>query len=332
MRIEEQEQIREQLRDVPAGTLALVRHSGVNPGSDALSAPLDVQMTGTGKLEQYEVFPGIEASFNTALAESVDMHHTGIASGLDVFYCRRGRIGWNMRGGISVYLGAGDVSIHPSDCCAQSAMLLPLQYAEGISISMDLELLAKSGDRLFQENGIDFSELEKRYCSGKPVTLAACQTLCGIFEPLYEAAPARRVPWLRLKVQELLLFLMDLQGDTPRQMPYGSRQTDLIREIHQMLTGHLDQRFTIEELSKKYLINPTTLKETFKAVYGQPIATYMKGYRMRHAMRLLRETDDSISDIAAAVGYESQGKFSHMFHSSTGVSPVEYRRQARGNP
>lgn len=331
MSIEEQEQVREQLRDVPAGTLALVRHPEVNPGSDTLPAPLGVQMTGTGKLEQYEVFPGIEASWNTALAESVDMHHAGSASGLDVFYCHSGRIGWNMRGGISVYLGAGDVSIHPSDCCAQSAMLLPLQYAEGISISMDLELLARSGDRLFRENGIDFAELQKRYCIGKPVTLAACPALRGIFEPLYEAAPARRVPWLRLKVQELLLFLTDLQGDALRQTPYGSRQTDLIREIHQMLIEHLEQRFTIEELSKKYSINPTTLKEVFKAVYGRPIATYMKGYRMRRAMRLLRETDDSISDIAAAVGYESQGKFAQMFHSSTGVSPVEYRRQARGS-
>ena len=327
MRVEDRERITALLQDVPAGTLALVRHSGIDPGSDALSAPLDVQMTGTGKLDQYEVFPGIEASFNTALAESVDMHHTGSASGLDVFYCHSGRIGWNMRGGVSVYLGAGDVSIHPSDCCAQSAMLLPLQYAEGLSISMDMGLLSKSSSQLFRENGIDFSELQRRYCNGKPVTLTACPTLRGIFEPLYEAAPAKRIPWLRLKVQELLLFLMDVTEETARQTSYGSRQTDLICEIHQLLTEHLEQRFTIEELSKKYSINQTTLKEVFKAVYGQPIATYMKEYRIRHAMQLLRETDDTVAEIAASVGYESQGKFARVFHTVTGVSPVEFRKQ-----
>ena len=36
---------------------------------------------------------------------------------------------------------------------------------------------------------------------------------------------------------------------------YFSQQTESIKEIHQQLTEHLDQRFTIAELSKQYLIN-----------------------------------------------------------------------------
>ena len=84
---------------------------------------------------------------------------------------------------------------------------------------------------------------------------------------------------------------------------YFSQQTELIKEIHQQLTEHLDQRFTIAELSKQYLINTSTLKEIFKAVYGQPIATYMKEFRVRQTMKLLRETNDTIADIASQVGY-----------------------------
>ena len=49
---------------------------------------------------------------------------------------------------------------------------------------------------------------------------------------------------------------------------YFSQQTELIKEIHQQLTEHMDQRFTIAELSKQYLINTSTLKEIFKAVYS----------------------------------------------------------------
>ena len=64
---------------------------------------------------------------------------------------------------------------------------------------------------------------------------------------------------------------------------------------------------------KAYLINTSTLKEVFKAVYGLPIATYMKEYRVHQAMKLLRETDATIADIAAQVGYETQGKFSKAF-------------------
>lgn len=107
---------------------------------------------------------------------------------------------------------------------------------------------------------------------------------------------------------------------------YFSQQTELIKEIHQQLTEHLDQRFTIAELSKQYLINTSTLKEIFKAVYGQPIATYMKEYRVRQAMKLLRETDASIADIANQVGYETQGKFSKAFKDVVQVLPTEYRK------
>nr|WP_287226964.1 hypothetical protein [Oscillibacter sp.] len=48
---------------------------------------------------------------------------------------------------------------------------------------------------------------------------------------------------------------------------YGSQQTSRIQEIHALLTEHLDRRYTIEELSHRYLLNTSTLKEVFKAVY-----------------------------------------------------------------
>lgn len=140
----------------------------------------------------------------------------------------------------------------------------------------------------------------------------------------------RRPPYLRLKLQELLLYLEGLEPGGRELTRYGSQQTARIQEIHALLTEHLDRRYTIEELSHRYLLNTSTLKEVFKAVYGLPIATYMKEYRVRRAMELLRESGGSIAAIAAAVGYESQGKFTRAFKDVTGQLPTEYRREHRG--
>lgn len=68
-----------------------------------------------------------------------------------------------------------------------------------------------------------------------------------------------------------------------------------------MLTEHLDQRFTIDELSKRYLINTSTLKEVFKTVYGLPIASYMKEYRIRQAM-FHKATDNDPPRLAKIMG------------------------------
>ena len=95
------------------------------------------------------------------------------------------------------------------------------------------------------------------------------------------------------------------------------------------MTEHLDQRYTIEELSRRYLINTSSLKEVFKAVYGLPIATYMKEFRVRRAMELLRESDASIADVAAQVGYESQGKFTKAFKDVAHQLPTAFRKQHR---
>ena len=45
------------------------------------------------------------------------------------------------------------------------------------------------------------------------------------------------------------------------------------------------------------------------------------------AAKLLRTTKQSIAEIAAASGYENQGKFGTVFKKIYGVTPLEYRRQ-----
>ena len=47
---------------------------------------------------------------------------------------------------------------------------------------------------------------------------------------------------------------------------------------------------------------------------------------MAQAAKLLTEGDESIAQIARAVGYESQSKFSTEFHKAFGVLPTEYRK------
>ena len=90
----------------------------------------------------------------------------------------------------------------------------------------------------------------------------------------------------------------------------------------------MERRITIEELSKQYLINPTTLKSVFKAVYGTSLAAHIKEHRMEQAAKLLRETDMSIAAIAQAVGYESQSKFTAAFKNQFAALPTAYRKQA----
>ena len=94
-----------------------------------------------------------------------------------------------------------------------------------------------------------------------------------------------------------------------------------------LAAANLAERVTIEELSRKYLMNTTTLKRCFKQVYGETIAAHMKKHRMEQAASLLLKTQNDIAAIAQAVGYESQSRFTAAFKETYGELPTEYRRR-----
>ena len=106
-------------------------------------------------------------------------------------------------------------------------------------------------------------------------------------------------------------------------------QLAVVHAVHDQLLRNMEQRVTIEALSKQHHINPTTLKTAFKAVYGTSIAAHIRQHRLEQAAGLLRQTDMSVADIARAVGYDSQSRLTAAFKSYFHAVPMEYRKSAR---
>lgn len=320
--------IAQALQWVPDGKFAIKKYDALGRHRILLMEQLKAQSEGKGRIETFQIFPGIEVSFQQYWAEQVHCQHAAIDSILEMNHCRTGRIGWNMRGGASIYLGAGDLCLHTKDCCADSDMLLPLGYYEGITFTVDLKVLEQNKLDILEEAGMPAELFYQKFCAaGKPLAIPANIEIEQIFSMLYDLPEPLQLPYCKLKAQEILLYLGKKELDCEKGLSqYVSQQTELIKEIHDFLIQHLDERFTIEELSKKYLINTSSLKSIFKAVYGAPLASYVKEYRMRQAMKLLRETDDSIAMIAEKVGYETQGKFTKVFKERKQILPTEYRR------
>lgn len=144
-------------------------------------------------------------------------------------------------------------------------------------------------------------------------------------EVYYTAAKTARSQVLHDMIEQTMEMTCPADEVFEESDGYDS-QVQTVNAVHAALVDDLTARPTIEELAAAYHINQTTLKTTFKRVFGQPIATYMKEYRVKRAIELLASTDWPIAQIAAAVGYESQSKFTQMFKSVTGVLPSSYRK------
>ena len=115
----------EALRSLPASSVIMETHPADGNGTpfyDHLKAATD----GRGKISIYPVFPGIELSFLVFQAGQASFHHAASPHVLEISHCCRGRVGWDLKKGMSVYLGAGDLTLHSTDCCADSVMRFPL--------------------------------------------------------------------------------------------------------------------------------------------------------------------------------------------------------------
>lgn len=88
---------------------------------------------------------------------------------------------------------------------------------------------------------------------------------------------------------------------------------------------HYDKRIKITELAGYVGINRCYLTNIFKQTYGISPQQYLIRLRMERAAALIKNSKDSINEIAECVGYEDALAFSKIFKQNYGVSPRAYR-------
>ena len=118
------------------------------------------------------------------------------------------------------------------------------------------------------------------------------------------------------------------EADTPRTPYFDRLQLEHTRQAHDYLLTHQGSHITLPELAARFHLSQSSLKICFKALYGVPVASYLRGLRMDSAAALLRESDLPVAEIAHRVGYEDPSRFAAAFRRHTGRRPTELRRVA----
>ena len=274
------------------------------------------------------LYPGIEICYLTFSSDSFSVQHKAMPHIMQINYCKAGQIIWEMKNGNRIYLNPGDFSVHTMKVCTDSVLTFPNNMYQGLSIYIDLSKASETPPDLLKNSNIFETVLLKKFCQDdSPAFLAGNEQTENIFSAFYDQPEMLKLPYQKIKVLELLLYLSKIEFISQNKLAeYQFELTETIRKIHDQLLQHMEQRITIEELSRQYLINPTTLKNVFKSVYGTSIAAHIKEHRMRQAARMLIESNLNIAEIAQAVGYDSQSKFTAAFKTYFKILPKEYRK------
>lgn len=105
----------------------------------------------------------------------------------------------------------------------------------------------------------------------------------------------------------------------------GDSGEAIVRAAMNYIESHSAEKFSLKAISEALFINGSYLLRRFKSRTGQTLLGYHNRVRCDRAQALLRDTDMSISEVGAAVGFVSSAHFSHVFKKTTGTTPTEYR-------
>ncbi|GMQ56526.1 AraC family transcriptional regulator [Vallitalea sediminicola] len=288
--------------------------------------------SGNGVVTRYQTFDGIEVYYNDyhMLNDNHDIiiPHNNI---LEINHCRVGRFECTFKSGGYAYLGDGDLSINMLSNQTDSAYF-PLSHYHGISVVIDIPTATETIKKISTTLGnikIDLSGIQDKMCAYDDCfIMRSTDSIQHIFSELYNVPEKLREGYIKIKVIELLMFLSitDIDNRKKQYQYFYKAQVDTIKVIRDYLIHRLDRRFTLSELSNKFHIPLTSMKNCFKGIYGTPINTYMREYRLQASAAMIRETNESIAIISEKVGYESPTKFSVAFQKTIGLSPSEYRK------
>lgn len=284
---------------------------------------------GNGVMTHYDILPGITMVFSDFHMQKIKSNFVPNQEVFCMDHCREGRIEQEVSPGIFRYVGTKDIRLDNRKNHATN-FFFPLSHYHGITIQFEMEQADKSIKNIMPDFPTTIREIRDRYCKTDTCSyLRSEDYLEHIFTELYQVPVKIKKHYMIVKVLELLLRLWNLD-DSELSEPtnyYGKSQTDKVKEICDFITEDLQSHYTVEELAERFQISSTTMKNTFKGIYGKPIYRYLLEKRMEQACKLLLETEKSIIDIAVEVGYETPSKFSAAFKKTMNLTPRAFRNR-----
>lgn len=111
---------------------------------------------------------------------------------------------------------------------------------------------------------------------------------------------------------------------------YSEKKAEKYSELAKQIKGIVQENYHDSSLNSQRIadmiqMNNAYLGRMFKNSYGRSINDYINTCRLEESMRLLRQTDMSVEEIAQNVGFSNIKYFYVLFKKLTGITPATYR-------
>lgn len=170
-------------------------------------------------------------------------------------------------------------------------------------------------------------------CYSKEVDIGRGELLNNLRKLLVQLmiSYSRKDESYRIEIQSYLceILLNLIRGFKKKGSVFENLDTDdhRLAQIIEYMESNYYQVITLEDIAKKSYLSTAYLSRYFKQKMGMGFSRYLMNIRLKHSVKDLLYTDDTISQIAMNNGFPSAKSFANVFKETYGVTPNIYREK-----
>ena len=159
----------------------------------------------------------------------------------------------------------------------------------------------------------------------------ARQAFCLMEEIMCECGSAK--PEYELIAKAKLMLLLGILGRRYSHMLTSPLAGDYDRHLRQLdeavsyINDRLTEELSLEEIARSAGMSRSYFSTVFRQLNGIPVWSYITNKRIELALKYLRDTDMSVTEIAGRCGFNSMANFNRSFRIVTQTTPRDYRRR-----
>lgn len=124
-------------------------------------------------------------------------------------------------------------------------------------------------------------------------------------------------------LHEVYLKFIKEQSGNKKKVP------DWVKELKEMIQDQIDTQLTfdLKTISNNLALNPSYLSREFSKYFEDlNFGDYTRKIRIDKAIKLIQESDYSLTEIAYLSGFSDQSHFTRIFKQHTGKNPSAYKK------
>jgi AraC-like DNA-binding protein len=158
---------------------------------------------------------------------------------------------------------------------------------------------------------------------------AVAATVAREMQKLLKVPPTQRLLGLLAILQHIAEGLPDARAlASQHYLPDCDHRTaERVRKVYQFLYAHLSEPIGLDDVAHVAGMSSAAFSRYCRRVTGRTLTRLIAELRVTQACKLLTDTDQSVSEIAFASGFQSISNFNRVFHELKGENPMSFRRK-----